>query len=415
MFISFLIILFLGSCNKNEEECKTCKTPPPDTIETLSINVENKKEEIKDVSIWKNNSTYSFDMADTRVSDEIYDNIDNITNDVINETQKSILTVFYLDQAVSKNKNIDFVNIKGISKFYLDGNMLLHNFYLKTKDKFIKDKYLSVHVNSVSMNGIYGINSNVVKTNTGSILMIDKKKGVDFEIKNKVDVLRKIAVGYYEIKNQINDENPSEENIFITASREVDVAGNCGTRDCSTQANSFCARDLSNMYPVSYICQSENPPPKGGGSGGGLCRTQQNRAQLLQGNSMTLDSINGAHDDTLHYNIRSLINNSTFGQKYNDYYYYFSNVYATNVTIPIAIKTARVLYKFNTQLDKLLNPNLYGSQIFLTTAMKNEIVGLINDYKLIYNDAYNNAFLNDMLNDMNTYQNQTVSQIRALF
>lgn len=408
---------FLISCRKSDE-CKSCKVSPPDFTKSLTVTIGNHTQPLSNVQVWRKSYNTPFEFADERLTDEAYNGIDGGIKLLTGSTQDAVLTVLYLNRELSQISDITPALIKGISRFCPDANMLQHEFYSQAGNQFIKDRYLSVHSNAISMGAIYEINNSIAKSDKSSIIIIDRRKGVDYKIKNNVDILRKIAVKYSAIKdyfesNVRNQEQPANEaEIFLYASKIMPDAGRCGG-DCTIQNNSFCARELGTMYPATYRCYKESNSPSGGG--GGACRTQNNRTQILEANAMRPDSVYAAHNDSLHYSIRDLFNRSEFGKKYISYYYYFSEVYQNNVTLIIALKTAGVLFSFNDQLQKLLRPSEYANEVFLSSEMKGLIIALINDYKRIYNDSYNNVFLNDIINDLNANEGKPVSQIAVLF
>lgn len=419
--LAFLLVIAVGilsvSCKKNAE-CKTCKGTPPDYTKPVTFKIGGYAEQLRDVQIWNKDLGTPFEFADYRAEDAVYDKIETGLNGLSGINKNSVLTVLYLNSKVSQSGDIDEASVKGISMFYPDGNMLQHELYLRIGNTFVRDNYLSVHSNCISMGAIYEINGKIANTQNSTVFIIDRKKGFDFKVTGKVDVLRKIALNYTAIKNHFEPltreqtQTSTEAQIFQYVTKIAPEPRNCGG-DCPVQSNSFCSRDLANMYPVSYICYKESTGP--GTGGGGVCRSQANREQLLSSNAMSSDSVYTAHNDPLHYSFRDLLNRSEFGQKYIAYYYYFSGVYQSNVNLIVALKTASVLFSFNSQLAKLLNPAEYGNQVFLTGETKNRIISLINDYKQIYTDAYNNVFLNDIINDLNTYEGKTVNYIHTLF
>lgn len=421
LFAAILLLFICSSslltaCRKSDE-CKSCKVASPDFAKSLNVAIGNHPQQLSNVQVWRKNNNTPFEFADERLTDEAYSLIDGEIKMLTGSNQDAVLTVLYLNRELSQISDITPALIKGISRFYPDANMLQHEFYTQTGDQLIKDRYLSVHSNAISMGAIYEINSSIAKSDKSSIIIIDRRKGIDYKIRNNVDILRKIAVKYSTIKdhfesNTRTQEQPANEaEIFLYTSKIMPDAGRCGG-DCPVQANTFCSRDLGTMYPVTYKCYKES---SSGGGGGGTCSTQANRTQLLEANAMQPDSVYTAHNDSLHYSIRDLFNSSEFGKKYISYYYYFSEVYQSNVNLITAIKTARVLFSFNGQLNKLLRPSEFGAEVFLTSDMKTLIIALINDYKRIYNDAYNDVFLNDIINNLNTYENKTVNEILTLF
>ncbi len=405
---SFTII----SCNKTNENNENNNSLLPDESQIdYKIKLANQEFELKKVNLTNNLEGRNFRLADSRISINEYNNFESNINLLLNENTKSILTVIYLNPNSAELNLISPESIIAISKYYEDGtNMLQHDFFYNIEGQFIKDKYLSVHVSTITNNGIFRVNEKVLKVSNNTILTITSDR--DFKLKsrldNSTDILRIFANSYDDLKREIPEENATEENLYLLVNKVAPSDGGNGCKGAPCyETGKLCYRSSGGIS----TCEPYGPGEGGGGGGG--CLRNNNNSILLSNNSIPSDSLSTINNDSLHYNLRDFSANSAIGRKYINYYYHFGVVYQNKVTLPTAIETARFLYRFNAQINKLLNPTVYGQDIFFDSAMKNEIIDIINDYKNLYNDTYNNTLLNDILNDLNFYENKTVSQVLA--
>lgn len=408
LFVTCLITFI--SCNKTSEQSENTKPILTETpLLNLKINLSNQNFNLGKVSLSNNLKTQDFKVVDSRMTIIDYESFENSLNSMLGEETSSIYTVFYFDSNSPINNTLEEKSIIAVSKYYQDGNMIQHDFFNKINGNFIKDKYLSAHVSTITNNGIFRVNEKVLKINNNTILTItsDKDAILKTKLDNTTDILRILANAYYDLKNGINEQNVTEEKLylFINMRPAPDDGNGCKGAPCYEDGK-FCYRQTQG---------SKCEPNSGGGGGGGCFRNNNNNILLASENSIPTDSLNIINNDNLHYSLRDFLTNTEIGRKYIHYYYFFGEQYLGKVNFPLAIKTARFLYEFNTQINKLLNPSTYGQNIFLDSNLKNKIIEIMNDYKNVYNDVYNNALLNDMLNDLNFYENKTVDQVRATF
>jgi hypothetical protein len=415
--VIFLFVMYsftIISCNKTNDDSKNSNSLLPDvTLMDYKIKLASQELELQKVSLTTNIEDKDSKLAESRLSIKEYENFESNFNLLLDEKTTSILTVLYLNPNTPSGNVIDAESIIAISKYYQDGNMLQHDFFNNIEGKFFKDKYLTAHVSTVTNNAIFRINEKVLKVNNNTILTITSDR--DFKLKskldNRTDILRILANSYYNLKKEISEEVVTEEKLYLFVNKTApDEGGNgCKGKPCY-ETGKFCYKSSGGIS----TCEPYGPG-EGGGGGGSCLRNNNNNIIQESQNPISQDSLNSINNDILHYGFRDLLTNSILGSKYINYYYSFSDAYLGKVTLPVALKTARFLYKFNNQVNKLSNPSTYGQDIFLDSAMKNEIVGIINDYKNLYNDVYYTTLFNDILNDMNIYENKTVNEVLANF
>lgn len=107
----------------------------------------------------------------------------------------------------------------------------------------------------------------------------------------------------------------------------------------------------------------------------------------------------------------SLLKYSDFGQKYISYYYNLCDFLEGEIPLSLRINTAIALINFNPSIDMLLDSDTYGNTIFMDSALKNEIITLLNSYRVLSSDSIYVYIIDDIIDDVNNnIYNKTVNQ-----
>lgn len=145
----------------------------------------------------------------------------------------------------------------------------------------------------------------------------------------------------------------------------------------------------------------------------GICSKKDFHSTLVAENYSTEASY---FNFSLSYDFRdNFLNNYTAGQEYIEMYYELSEIVLQHVSLALIIKTANILGDCNIIMEKLLNPATYSNDIAITITQKNQLLDLINDYKLLSNDIDYQTKLTRIENDLNTFAGMTVSNLISNF
>jgi hypothetical protein len=106
--------------------------------------------------------------------------------------------------------------------------------------------------------------------------------------------------------------------------------------------------------------------------------------------------------------------NSEIGQMYINYYYTLSSYIDGNLSVSLALTTARRLAEFNNVMLVLLDENAFSNTIVIDTTLKNKLIALIEDYRELSTDQEFNDILDVILSDLNNFSGKTRAEFLSM-
>lgn len=411
--VFLLWLMFPGFSCSRKPICETCVTVPPLAVKDVSFDAGGQILSLNGTEFWANQKTGRSEMGETGLDVTAYETFNSAISRQVGDAGTSFITVLYINKKISSDPAISDKGIQAISRFSVQGKMLRHDFYQKQDNKFVKVEKLSILITLISSNAISYISNNIVfpGSEANTYLLIEKKENLNFSSRNRLDILLEAAKKYVQFGEQgilgTFDQYEFYSSLLKTTPASED--DRCGDKCFITRPRSVCVRNLQEMYPASWYCLDEPKPS------GGFCRSLENREAIQASQSMAPDSISIAYNDSLHYALRAMMAASNFGSKYIGYYSLLSNVYSGQLDMSLILRTTRTLSAFNSSIDKLVNGQVNSNEVFLTSEMKNRVLGLFTEYRTIYSDTYVEMIYNDIAYDMNRVENKTLGEVLSLF
>lgn len=391
VLLGFSIIVTKTSCYKKEQDCEVCKIRKTDFNNKLIFKTESAKIELDGTEGYLNIDKSSNLLSFNTVNSAVYKNVNTQLNSLLGLTDEAGLLVVYLNKPVNENGEFTKSNIDGVSRFTVVGDIITHNLYKRINNLFTNIDDMNCVVRGLTTNSMDYILEKIVYPGrqSNTVLVLSNKGHFPPVKKNSGDVLLRKAKYYFEVL-QSQSISPS---VVAPPSESF-----CGA-PCVYSKSGTCYVDSIQRY-----CGAEP------------CRVILNLDKILKEHLMNADSARSAYDTTLQYSVKNRIAASAFGRKYINYYYDLSEVFTDHpASLGLLLQTTVTLYKFNSNLRKLVNPSGHESDVFLTSSMKTEIAGLIAQYQTLFADAYTTSVNSDILADMSWAENKTVSQILTRF
>lgn len=142
-----------------------------------------------------------------------------------------------------------------------------------------------------------------------------------------------------------------------------------------------------------------------------LCKFFGMMTSVVESEQVGGDTVSVAFDSTLLRAYRdSSLRETDWGGKMITYYYYLWTVLDT-VSVPLSLKvqTARVLYRYNTQVIATIMGNPASTNQLMSSTLKSQILALITQYKNLSSDTMYQGILDDLEDDVNTYYSYSVA------
>lgn len=142
-----------------------------------------------------------------------------------------------------------------------------------------------------------------------------------------------------------------------------------------------------------------------------LCNFFGLMSSVVESDQVGGDTVSVAFDSTLLRAYRdSSLRETDWGGKMITYYYYLWTVLDTaSVPLSLKVQTARVLYRYNTQVIETIMGNPSSTNQLMSSTLKSQIIDLITHYKDLSSDTMYQSILSDLEDDVNTYYSYSVA------
>lgn len=168
------------------------------------------------------------------------------------------------------------------------------------------------------------------------------------------------------------------------------------------QECSSCQESSGSICDAGTYCSDETP----------ICEKKDEKEDMVERQLLTQSSADILFKEQLYYDLRdNLMKNYNIGNKYIDYYYALSAfLQKSDYTITTLYKMISALPELNDSILKLLG-NSSNNEIIISEQLKNNVVSIINDLKLISSNADFQTILNELESDIIFLSNKTKSNL----
>ena len=186
------VLLFVISCRKITQ-CRVCHTKIEDYFGRVYYLSNLTLIKFSEARIWKSSDSATSELVDIRISNPEYLNFNLDINSLTNSAYETQVTVLYLDKLLFDEKMILEDNIRGISRFSVNGKLFRHEFFQKKEGKYILLNELSGDASMITTNALNLIANKILFSGGvyNSIVLIGNS---DFEgngSRNNSDILQK--------------------------------------------------------------------------------------------------------------------------------------------------------------------------------------------------------------------------------
>lgn len=314
-----------------------------------------------------------------------------------------IQIIFYIDNTSYEKYNLSKENVIGISIYDLRDNKLYHRFIKSIPMGFKNIEFYDCEVGAINHNltdFLLEVEMNNYLSKNTNIISFSKNNLQQFVLKQpKDESFLRIALKQ-KMLMKLKRNNNYQDQFMGIAPGNGNPQG-CGTRDgCENGTSDEVCRSAAFSAPA-YCYAKDNAP--------GKCQDAENFDIVIDYGDTTLAM--NAHNFNLHYNFRdNFLTQTIFGKAYDTYFYALDQYVDGKISIQLALETANVLIGFNQLIIKLLNPTQYSNDTLFTTTQKNNLITLLNQYKVLNPDTYYQMMIDDAINDVNLYSQYTISQ-----
>lgn len=320
--------------------------------------------------------------------------------------------VIYTTGNETGDTDVNIENLKAISLYHYKNGKLEHTFYEKQNNNFVNIPDLTAFCLGTTYAEIdFAIfKSEIYKNNSGlstysiiNSVVYDTKPlnefNNDYIFSNDLLEIRALTLGsLISLENQ-----PSEEVKYAIA--RADAMATCH-KGCGMMASGSCGQGMPNTCKGRGIDETIADPGNGsGGSSGSSCRF--NYANLLLGSNYDSYFIKD-----FAYAISDLLEHTTFGMKYYEYYYNTS-FHNCEMDYSDALKIALLLPKIYSLHDNFVKNN--SESVVFDGTTKNDIFEIIESLKS--KNSSNQKLiliLNDVKNDVNFLTGKTIGELNEV-
>jgi hypothetical protein len=394
--ILVMLILLVSACSQKSTECLTCnEAPSTEALITMNLFSDSSNSLLFPVKYWQSDvekEKHNFFASAVKKVDQnvLQKGVEYLKsqNMPVADDEKIAIIIFYVDVFISKNTNISKNNIKAVSVYSLNNNILQHKIFRKVETSFSEIKEKRGNFNSFSMSYANDfLNEEIIPTNTPkSQITVMGMEFVNF-LKN-----RKKNIDISSISDYYNRSYIESGVTFMSAGKGCGVSKGCESEvkytNCEGAVDYF-------TFELEFRC---NPKECAAGR----------MSETLQENGSTFSPINF----NLMYQFRDEFLSQYNGtKKYINQYYHFSSFLSDKMNLQVIIKTINTLQNFYPVMEILLDSNNNANSIVINESLKNQLLDLINDYKGLSTDSDYRQALDDLVVDVNHYSNRTVSYI----
>jgi hypothetical protein len=318
--------------------------------------------------------------------------------------------VFYINKLVSNISDIYSGDIKGISTYLIDqNNDMFHRLYTTTLGpaNLIENTDLCCQVNSIISDHLRLTSRMLIDDLRNSVSSYIVVKNID----NPLDTANVVDNHFY--TNAFRYLYNNEISLFIDNGR----GGSDGTLDCEKPCEDGAKEPTDWCDTRLYVPPKCVPMWNGGRDDVPICGLVTQKVDLEDDGTLSQAEIDAGHDFILQYAFRdSLLDHCDWGHKIIEYYYHLSKYFKNQVQVPITLKieSCLVLIDCNDAIEKLMDPDQYGNDIFIDNDLKSDITNLLADYKLLSQDAVYNDMIDDINSDVLYFTGKTVNEVRNL-
>jgi hypothetical protein len=399
IFFTILTILIgmsgvlIYSCNKSSADaiCKNCKPINP-LYKQIQIRANGQIVDDMQMPYYKGKNPYNneeqFERGQLILSDPMFNNVSQELLQISQLDIKTYAIVLYFNRLLSDINQINTEEISAFSLFYSDkeGLPLHHRLFIAKDNNFIENLEFNFSVGNITVNQLT-LQLNVIipkiqdkSTLDKSYVVLFNKTQTPIKSKNLGNDFLRLYKKYNRPMSLLKDSNPTE-----------DCALGC------YGSGNFCVEIQGFPQP----CETYNWDP---------CASSDQIQTLINGELMDEDSVYLAYDSVLFYTMKdSILSPNRFGRKYIDYYYTLSSeLRKKSIPTSLIISTARTAISCRRMFQLLENPITNADSVLMSSTQKNELLDLIDNYKLLFTDAVSIGKLNEIKNDVTTYYNFTI-------
>lgn len=327
---------------------------------------------------------------------------------------KSVAFVIYQNGGLHSNANVSQEKVMAIARYYLSGNKLIHQIFLKdsTTQIFHEIIGLTCQVDGIIFNYMHKIGKDVLNLKfPSSALFVQSEEPSGFYsnlLKTSHDDLK------WKIKIFLQKQKLSLGFLTKTTTNTLyDDGGNCGL-PCTKNDGSICR----NGDKLEDGLGNPNCGPKDLI----ICHLAKTYSFILDDNEINSQNI-PVHNNVFsldqcinldfYRNFRdSILYTSTLGMKYVQYYYLLSNRLDSTLTTTNALHIAVVSYDVMNMINILLDPNTNQNQIWITNDLRDELTQTVSNYLNQTTDSDAIHAMQDILQDLSTLSGQSVGHKR---
>lgn len=393
-----MLLFVLLSCKSTVEKCEVCTTT---SNKQANISFDGFASSQKtNVNVWFANDVKEYyDYADL-VNDKAFNfiefqlNFENKFNCKLNDNSVIVAYAVYIDKQLHLDTSIKPENILAISIYSFNNKYLQHNFFFKNdSNKYLEIAELKSDVNGIEINAIHTLMKKIVApkspatsllvTNFAAVSALGKTKKTPDNFKHK-------------IKKYIQSLN---SNSLTTNSELRDFADDEALclSPCAIRGRTSCFRSDAG----GYICR------------GIICPLQMafNEVDTADYWSNT-DSLSVTVKPSVAYQFKdSVLSKNEMGEKYITDYYFLGEAFSNSYNLTNSLKILRIMPKIYSIINKINSDN--QTQITYDITTRDNIIGLINYFKTLTDDAIALSKMNSIIADVSYYCNQPVSLLRA--
>lgn len=339
-----------------------------------------------------NEMKVNYQFADASLDKILFEELKSNVNSLINQNLAPYAIVLYCDKYLDDGL-VDQSVIFGYSLYSYSDGIIRHKLFQKNNfGQLVENKAYDMQVRTIVTNMLGDILKKEIfplKTDNKSILLIFNKDKPKIILKNKRDD--------YLIKTQVSKTLRS----FLKEAEPPDE-DDCSL-PCLFQPDNACFPGSDDPENPLWTCFPR------------YCPKEESQNAIETGGGMSTDSINIAFDTQLDYDFRDdFLINSEKGQKYIDYYYTIGSYITGEISLPLALKTARTLALFNNVMEIMMDPNAPTNQIVIDSTLKSKLESLIEDYKELSTDQDYIDILDEILSDLDDYSGKTRTEILSM-
>lgn len=206
---------------------------------------------------------------------------------------------------------------------------------------------------------------------------------VDRENMNDYLTNRTSSVNEFFLKKAIIEKNFYTDNGNAMPINDPDKKG-CGPEPgCSVINHGLCS-----FSGIEYYCD-----PAG--------------CDVLRGGEIT----NTTPNTCLLYTVRTHLEESNIGNKYETYYYAISNVTVDGMTSTTAGQIMAILPTMYSIGTKMMDPSTYGSDIPIDTQTASDLKDFFDYMRDLYDNADYRTIIDDVKDDVDNFKGKTVNEI----